>query len=253
LDPPLNKGVVTLRRNTTNRAGSIADQFASSDFFAVSCFLPFLNATGIAHDFSWCDVNSIPELALWASNSKPVPSIWYPVDALGKAMWFGVLADLGRDDDDMPNMLARPELLAQLSANLTHYNQTLRNAFRWAIEEAQPFDHTFDPTHDDSVRLGVNASVLTADYVCQIPQLKPPGTLFVSVLVADLVFLQAIWKIFTLIVSGWFIKSTEEAESCATCKLVGESEECGTELRKYVSVSQQEIPAESISTEHPSR
>ncbi|KAI0165400.1 hypothetical protein GGR52DRAFT_107056 [Hypoxylon sp. FL1284] len=219
--PPFFKGVINLNRNMTLQ-GSMEDQVQSLDFLLVgACFFIPLNSTGIAYlNNRFCNSTSITELANSPADhpafARPLPGIWRGVEKLGKSMWFTVLADLGRNDAAMPNMLARPELLASLSANLTQANQTLDRLFRWGLD-GQTFMRDFDPSQAPQPPLQVNQSQLAADYLCQVPQLKSPGTLFMSVLVADLVILQAIWKIFTLAVGGIFLKSTEEARHCAAC------------------------------------
>ena len=50
----------------------------------------------------------------------------------------------------------------------------------------------------DSLGTGVPSvtpSTISARYLCQVPVLKPIGSLIVSILIADLVFLQVLWKL----------------------------------------------------------
>ncbi|KAI0010064.1 hypothetical protein F4779DRAFT_579175 [Xylariaceae sp. FL0662B] len=219
-DPPFFKGHVELHHEPTS-AGTMEEQVGSIDFLSVNaCWFIPLNSTGIAFKYNrYCNTSSISVLAEGPEKfERPVPGIWRSVEVLGKAMWFTVMADLGRNDDAMPNMLARPALLANLSSNMTQANQTLRREFRWGLAAIDDqFLKNFDPTQSRNSQLRVNQSLLTTDYLCQIPQLKSPGNLFVSILVADLVILQTLWKIFTLIIDGFCIKDTEEAQSCTTC------------------------------------
>ncbi|KAI6083058.1 hypothetical protein F4821DRAFT_197465 [Hypoxylon rubiginosum] len=222
--PPFFKGVIDLNRNTT-LDGTMEEQVESIEFLRVGdCFFIPLNSTGIAYlNNRYCNSTSITELSNSPTNpaefTRPLPGIWRSVEGLGKSMWFTVLADLGRNDDAMPNMLARPKLLASLSSDLATVNETLRSRFRWGLNDRM-FMQAFDPSQD--VLLQVSQSILATDYLCQVPQLKSPGTLFISILVADLVILQALWKIFTLTVDGFFLKSTEEARHCANCAPVSQ-------------------------------
>lgn len=75
----------------------------------------------------------------------------------------------------------------------------------------------------DSLRAGIGAgpldltpSVISTNYLCSVPQMKSFGNLFVSILLADLVFLNAIWFIFCLVVDRFFIRSPS-ANHCEGC------------------------------------
>ncbi|OTA53824.1 hypothetical protein K449DRAFT_389581 [Hypoxylon sp. EC38] len=218
-DDPFFKGIVDLEQNTT-LPGTMEDQVSSVEFLRVrDCFFIPLNSTGIAFLYNrYCNSSSITTLAnSQVAFERPVPGIWLSVSVLAKAMWFAILGDLGRDDDSMPNMLARPNLLENLSSNLTQANKTLRSEFRFAVDHSDISKQSFDPSQSSNDQLRVNQSILAADYLCQVPRLKSPGNLILSVLVADLVILQAIWKVFTLAVDRFYIKDSEEARYCIAC------------------------------------
>lgn len=125
-----------------------------------------------------------------------MPHVWPSVSILGKATWFTVLADLGRvDQTGMPNMLADADLLANLSQNMTTVNKTLEGSgpgrFRRGLV-AGLSTKSFDPSQPAGISLGISPAVLAMNYMCQVPQPKTAGTLFFSILVADLVLLQAL-------------------------------------------------------------
>ncbi|KAI1412132.1 hypothetical protein F5Y13DRAFT_180230 [Hypoxylon sp. FL1857] len=185
---PFFKGVIDMKLNT-NLSGTIEDQVSNIEFLRVrNCFFIPLNSTGI---------HSITTLASSTTAfERPVPAIWLSVAVLAKAMWFSVLGDL-----------ARPELLANLSSNMTQANQTLRSEFRFSVDHSDIFRQSFDSSQPQDAQLRVNQSILAADYLCQVPRLKSPGNLILSVLVADLVILQTIWKVFGLV----------EARCCTAC------------------------------------
>ena len=54
--------------------------------------------------------------------------------------------------------------------------------------------------------LGMTPSVISTNSIYQLPQLKSGGNLFLAVLVADLVFLQAPWKIFSLAIDWLWLR-----------------------------------------------
>lgn len=64
---------------------------------------------------------------------------------------------------------------------------------------------------------GVQPATISKQYLCQIPKLKSTGSLIVSIVVADLVFLQAFWTIFTFTTTYFLTRRHPEAMSCATC------------------------------------
>lgn len=245
--PPFFKGTLSLHRNTT-LPGTIEEQVTSPEFlFVRACYFIPLNSTGVAYlQSSYCNTSSITELAASTpAFERPLPGIWRSVGTLGKSMWFTVLADLGRNDALMPNMFAQPDLLANLTANLTQANLTLSQHFRQFDFDSNIFLQSFDPSQPLAVPLKVNQSVLTTDYLCQVPQLKSGGNLFVSVLVADLAILQGIWAAFTFLVGWFWVKNGEEAESCAVCAAAAERPKSEETIRGgYKSVAKNDSEME---------
>lgn len=84
------------------------------------------------------------------------------------------------------------------------------------VQQQMPIDYQLgtlpDLAGDKSSR-----AVMNTTYVCQQPQLKPPFSLFVSILVADLVFLRTAWSLYNFLVS-YFLKSRHpDANICDEC------------------------------------
>lgn len=194
LDIPFYKAGVTLTRTTGYRTSVpvTMEQIMDMDFLRVDgCWLTPLNSTGIWHANSYCDSHTISELAQGNTEQSLFPSIWEPLSWLAKAMWFTILADLGRDDEVLPNILSRPSVVGDLTEDI------------------------FLSTSVDDYR--ITPSVLATTYMCQVPRLKSTGTLIVSVLVADLVLLQAIWKLFVLAMNYFLVSNNEEMRYCEGC------------------------------------
>lgn len=149
-----------------------------------------------------------------------MPNIWPPINVLSKAVYFSVLADLGRSG---LNMLSDPILLANLTGNLTAVNQTTTRRFREWLDDSLE-QSSFDPaTMAKDWNLGISPAVLSTTYICQVPKIKNGGALFVSVLVADLVLLQGIWMVFRLVVDTFWVKTRVGLRSCEGCEgCVGE-------------------------------
>lgn len=196
LTRPFYKAKVLLPRTAGSRTSTPAtmDQIMDTDFLQVdSCWLMPLNSTGISHANNYCDSRIISELSQGTTDKRPFASIWEPLSWLGKAMWFTVLADLGRDDELLPNILSRPSVIANVMENI-------------AV-----------PTTRSVRDYDVSPSVLATTYMCQVPRLKSTGTLIVSVLVADLVLLQAIWKLFVLAMNYFLASKKGEMRYCEGC------------------------------------
>lgn len=56
--------------------------------------------------------------------------------------------------------------------------------------------------------LAVLPSTIYSQYLCQVAQLKPPLSLIVAILVADLVFLRALWSL-TTAATTWMVERND--------------------------------------------
>lgn len=249
-DPPAVKAEITLKRDTSKNT-TVQDEKEVDFMSAAACWLLHPNATGIHHSFGWCDNNTISVLAVGGGKVKPVPSVWLPLGVLGKAMWFTVLADLGRDDEFMPNMLASPESLEYLTANLSVVNASLpdgADGWRWGLVNPSNSRVPYLAQKDGTTQLGVSASVLATSYICQTPKLKNTGTLIVSVLVADLVLLQAIWKVYTMVLDYFVVSKSQNGNHCEGCVGILKSDVPLQDIDAADEEDRQRPPASSISS-----
>jgi len=128
----------------------------------------------------------------------------------------------------VPNMLVYPDLLANLTANLTDEIRW----WKWARDDAQnrgvdfkinvAMDQglaleSFDPSRVPQPLLGASPGFLSTNYICQVPRTKSAGMLFVSILVADLVLLQAVWLLFRFVVDTISQQKYPPMRYCAGC------------------------------------
>lgn len=67
-----------------------------------------------------------------------------------------------------------------------------------------------------------NATVVSS-YLCSVPQQKNGGVMLFSILLANLVFLQAAWKILTWTADGLVSKGNTEAMFCQGCQAKNDS------------------------------
>ncbi|CAJ2501953.1 Uu.00g048060.m01.CDS01 [Anthostomella pinea] len=214
------KGYVKLTHST--RPASTAADVESLDFFDAECwFMPF-NGTGMVTDIAFCEnaPRAISTLANGTvsdySKTSPMPMIWIPADSLAKSFYYAILSDLGQTVS--PNLLTDTGLLKYFTNNFTGISATF-GTISWenAVIGAQDGVATSPYSDDSAGALRVGNSTLATNYICQVPQLKPTGSLIVAVLVADLVLLQAIWKIFKLIVDPVLLKRNPEMRYCEGC------------------------------------
>ncbi|KXH50309.1 hypothetical protein CSAL01_09265 [Colletotrichum salicis] len=66
--------------------------------------------------------------------------------------------------------------------------------------------------------LGCATATIVSQYLCSVPQQKNGGVMLFSILLADLLFLQAAWKILTWIADGLVSRGNTEAMTCQGCQ-----------------------------------
>ena len=137
----------------------------------------------------------------WTPKGKHyfLPNMSTTVDAFGKSFWSLLLSDMGVYDET--NALATADGIDFLQSR----NDTgLRTAA--AEDDSDEFNigtitRQYNP-EDGATRATSNhtnqVSTLFAQYLCSVPKQKGGFSLFFSVLLADIVFLNACWKVF-----GW--------------------------------------------------
>ncbi|KAF7512916.1 hypothetical protein GJ744_012019 [Endocarpon pusillum] len=138
------------------------------------------------------------------------PYIWIQADSLAKSIYSTILTDLGQVSST-PNILNDGDTLQYFTSNFSLALQHIANA------RPGPATQDYDTLKAKTGPLGVAPSVISTNYICQIPRLKSGGNLFLTVLVADLVFLQALWKIFTLATDWLWLRKTASANQCQGC------------------------------------
>ena len=141
-------------------------------------------------------------------NEESYPNIWEAADVLAKAAYSTVLTDLGQVSAS-PNILTDSEYLTYFTSNFSEARHEIANAYPGPATQAYGTEGTGS--------LGTTPSVISTKYLCQVPQRKSGSNLFVSVLVADLVFLQAVWFLFKFGVDVLFLRGKPGANHCQGC------------------------------------
>ena len=146
----------------------------------------------------------------WLKDDKP-PMIWKQTDTFAKAFYFSMMTDLGIKG---PNLLTDPAALQRY----THFTRTgNKTIFGDAWGQAGPARSSYNTLKDQTGKLGVTHSTIYAQYLCTVPKQKSFGSLFVTILVADLVFLQTLWQITAWLMSSWVEFRNPHASHCEGC------------------------------------
>ncbi len=130
------------------------------------------------------------------ASSNAAPNIWLASDSLAKSFYSTILTDLGQTST-VPNILLNATTLQYFTQNFTSMQNYTPNA------QPGPARDSYEALKDQTGPLNTSTAVISTKYLCQVPRRKSTGTLFVSILVADLVFMQALWKIFNLCTVSW--------------------------------------------------
>lgn len=246
----LYEGTVLFNRNQTTPNDT--EDIESLDFFTPGCYFVPFSGTGVETEVQWCAGGTVASLANGPGGADaPLPNIWIPADSLSKALYFTVLADLGQNDPSEPNLLVDPDLLEYFTQNFTNISQSYSN-HPWG-DNVAPSDTQLPTTpyitgqNSSMYHLGISASTLATSYLCQVPRPKPTASLIFAVLIADLVLLQGLWKLFTLVVDFSLGQKYPEMGYCKGClkqkhedgHLSGGSQASQTERKgQYVVVTQ---------------
>lgn len=133
------------------------------------------------------------------------PNIWLATDGFVKSFYSSIMTDLGQTAPG-PNILLNETALEFYTRNFTDMFNYKANAI------PGPGTKSYAETKGETGSLGTTPAVISSKYLCQVPQQKSTGTLLVSILVADLVFMQLLWKIFNLATTGWLTHKKPEGE-----------------------------------------
>ena len=179
------------------------------------------------------------------------------VDALFKTVYSLALTDLGQSTAD--NILAHPRLLMDFTyLNIPVFNADDPTSKGWSsnwFDNETIFFNKVPAQIVSNVSLYgfmggvllspplpaayfkppvVRPAVIAQQYFCQVLQLKSTGSLLISIVVADLVFLQVLWKVFNIVVTLGMERHSPDSKHCEGCAKKGEEPHGGYELVKVV-------------------
>ena len=142
------------------------------------------------------------------------PHVWPVSDRLAKSFQSTILSDLGQIST--PNLLTNVTLLQNFTSDFEaiNYNATSNNNVHIF---PGPATKDYDSLKDTTGPLQTLPSVISTKYLCQVPKRKSTGTLLVVVLIQDLVFLSASWRIFTFLIGFFLLRNRPNANCCEGC------------------------------------
>lgn len=132
--------------------------------------------------------------------------VGFQIDRFAKVFYSTILADLGQADG--PNVVADPNLV-QLYLTGT-YPDT-------GIPAYSPTNEAYAALKNSTGPLSIASSTFYAQYVCQVPRRRDIGSLLIAVLVGDIVFLQALFKVLTWTTTLSLTRTDPTTNFCEGC------------------------------------
>ncbi|ERF73976.1 hypothetical protein EPUS_07827 [Endocarpon pusillum Z07020] len=165
-----------------------------------------------------------------SNTSEPLESYLLLMDGLVKSLYATIQAHLGQPV--LSNIVADPQRLIEFVNASMQFDPLTRNALDHDVAKVLHMLFGLPPVTRDAIlrnpeafyqlfKTGVpvvKPAVLNAQYLCQVPKIKNAGSLIVSIIVADLVFLQVLWKILNWTIVRMVEWRYPQANYCAGCK-----------------------------------
>lgn len=185
----------------TDLIHSDVEALDSPDFFLSHWH--FTDVTGFALFDAPCDGDDryYIELGQISQNDRcaPIPDMVPQVDVFAKSFYSAVLTDLGQNKT---NLLLHHDSLKYLQDQATmNVTSTTAGVNTTALQDLKAVSAT-----------------LFMQYQCSVPVLKGVGSVIISVLLADLVFLQALWLLLNFGSVWWLTRKTKSANYCSGCQ-----------------------------------
>lgn len=207
------------------------DDYTQLEFFV--CDVIFLSNQG---NIVWMpNTNTVAD---WADPKKNgptpgnagygIPNVTTTVDTFAKALYSLVLADFGVADSTnaLSTWAGVQWLQSQVDEDLASHSEGLWSGCPVDVQgDIGPFYPTNEAYHSVVDNLeqppdlnSTSPPTIFAQYMCSIPKRKGGGALFFAVLIADLVFLQALWTLLNFAATAWLQQRYKEVNYCEGCR-----------------------------------
>jgi hypothetical protein len=174
----------------------LAQNISSRSFFSANLYF-LLDTTQILYD-----TNALNEESRTISFNKMLTA----TDNLAKAFYSTISADLGIGNE---NLLTSETTLQQATSNFSNFEQL------WV--PVGPATDSYNTLKHKTGKPSITPSILSTNYLCQTPVAKPVPSMIISVVLADLVFIRALWMLVTW-VAVWVARRRDtRTDWCAGC------------------------------------
>ena len=154
--------------------------------YILACSSVPINETDKVHDL----VHAKPNIS-----TRPLAGNLISADSLAKMFYFTIMTDLGQVETG-PNPLVDPALVEYYSRNITLITKEKESVPDKSVGVGKYWDRGVKADNGrggKTVEVGcIHPSTIATTYLCQVPKLKSSGTLFVSVLINDIVLLSVL-------------------------------------------------------------
>lgn len=137
-------------------------------------------------------------------------SIGFQLDHFAKIFYSTILSDLGQAKG--PNILSDRGLMQEYA--VAGYSNSPLTGF----DTSTPAEQAFNQLMTSTGNLTITPSTFYSQYICQVPHRRNMGSVIIVVLVADLVFLQALFKLLTYTTTWWLKRTDKIANFCEGCQ-----------------------------------
>ncbi|KAH8892852.1 hypothetical protein GQ53DRAFT_840656 [Thozetella sp. PMI_491] len=202
--PEMTPGIYTFTRNPLSSDVDSPDFFLGDRFTAAEGDRPdFFLGYNYTSDDSTGRFKDIERLNV----NFTLPTY---LDRLTKVFYSSILADVGQPGSNLIN--DQDHLLSWANESMYELAEVNQPAFAAFLGLVQPWVNRTTLTSVET-----EPSTIYTQYQCQVPRMKPMGTLIMSVFLADLVFLQALWKLLQWVTVYHLQRKDPDAMNCARC------------------------------------
>lgn len=134
-------------------------------------------------------------------DNKTYPDIWLAANCFAKSAYSVVLADLGQTH--LLNILVDELALEYYTAEFLRF---LAKGGNEGNAIPGPAKEPYATLKSSTGELKIVDLVIFTKYLYQVPRVKSVASLVFSILVADLVLLQALWTVFTFVVTSFLTR-----------------------------------------------
>lgn len=169
----------------------------------------FFNMTG------WFNMASGQLVSFQSSGSVPMQQmlggydVGFQLHHFATAFYSTILSDLGQADG--PNILTKRDQIQEYVLAGHELSPLLGQA-------DTPAQQVFDDVIKTTGNLTIEPSTFNAQYICQVPRRRNAGSVFIAVLVADMVFLQTLYKLLMWTTTWWIKRTDRNSTYCEGCR-----------------------------------